>query len=106
LTATATACGRWAPALRAASQALPSAGRLVSESRDPARTAWLERTRDHTYRHVVIPHIGRVQTWTDLTSLEQDLAIFQMTFLFERDGPVLTSHSTLRFASRTELAAR
>ena len=94
----------WAAALRAASQALRPGGRLVFESREPAAKAWLEWTRDHTYRRVVLPRVGPVQTWTDLTSLEQDLVSFQKTFLFEREGMVLTSHSTLRFRSRTELA--
>ena len=47
---------------------------------------------------------GPVQTRTDPTRLEQDLVSFQTTFLFERDGTVLTSRSTLRFRRRAELA--
>jgi SAM-dependent methyltransferase len=96
--------GEWAAALRAVRQALRPAGRLVFESRDPARKAWLEWTREQTYRRVVIPGAGPVQTWTELTGAGQDLVSFQTTFVFERDGAVLTSGSTLRFRSRAELA--
>jgi SAM-dependent methyltransferase len=94
----------WAAALRAAREALRPAGRLVFESRDPARKAWLEWTRDQTYRRVAIPGTGFVQTWIDLTASGQDLVSFQGTVVFERDGTVLTSDSTLRFRSRAELA--
>jgi len=94
----------WAAALRAVCRALGPAGRLVFESRDPARKAWLEWTRDQTYRRVVVPGTGPIQTWTDLTVVKQNLVSFQTTFVFERDGAVLTSDSTLRFRSRAELA--
>ena len=94
----------WAAAVGAARQALRPAGRLVFESRDPARRAWLEWTRDQTYRRVAIPGTGFVQTWIDLAGAEEDLVSFQATFVFERDGAVLTSDSTLRFRGRAELA--
>jgi SAM-dependent methyltransferase len=94
----------WAAALGAAREALRPAGRLVVESRDPARKVWLEWTRDQTYRRVAIPGTGFVRTWTDLTAVEPDLVSFQATAVFERDGTVLTSDSTLRFRSRAELA--
>jgi SAM-dependent methyltransferase len=94
----------WAATLRAARRALRPAGRLVFESRDPARRAWLEWTREQTWRRVAVPGAGPVQTWIDLTGSGQDLVSFQATFVFERDGTTLTSHSTLRFRSRAELA--
>ena len=94
----------WAATLAAVRQALRPGGRLVFESRDPAQQAWLEWNRDQTYRRVVIPGTGPVQTWTDLTRAEGDLVSFRMTFVFEHDGAVLTSDSTLRFRSRSELA--
>jgi hypothetical protein len=65
--------------------------------------AWLEWTRDDTYRRVAVPVTGFVQTWTDVTGAEQDLVSFQTTVVFERDGTALTSDSTLRFRSRAEL---
>ena len=94
----------WAATLAAVRQALRPGGRLVFESRDPAQQAWLEWNRDQTYRRVVIPGTGPVQTWTDLTRAEGNLVSFRMTFVFEHDGAVLTSDSTLRFRSRSELA--
>lgn len=60
--------------------------------------------RRQTYRSAVISGTGPVQTWTDLTDVQQDLVSFQTTFVFECDGTVLTSHSTLRFRTRAELA--
>ena len=74
------------------------------ESRDPGKMAWLEWNRDQSYRRAVIPSAGPVETWTDLTQAEGDLVSFRITFVFERDGVVLTSNSTLRFRSRDELA--
>lgn len=94
----------WAAALRAARQALRREGRLVFESRDPARAAWREWNRDQTYRRVSIPGAGLVETWTDLTKVAGNLVSFRTTFAFGRDGAVLTSDSTLRFRGRDELA--
>lgn len=94
----------WAAALGAIRQALWPAGRLVFEARDPARKAWLEWTRDQTWRRVAVPGAGPVLTWTDLTAAGQGLVSFRTTFVFERDGATLTSRSTLRFRDRAELA--
>ena len=49
----------WAQTLAAVHAALRPGGRLVFESRDPARKAWLEWNRDHTYRRVAIPGPAR-----------------------------------------------
>ena len=94
----------WAATLEAARQALRPGGRLVFESRDPEKKAWLEWNRDQTYRRVVIPEVGAVETWTDLAGVEGSLVSFRMTFVFGSDGAVLTSESTLRFRGRDELA--
>lgn len=94
----------WATTLRAVREALRPGGRLVFESRDPARQAWLEWTRDQTHRRVLIPGTGPVETWTDLTGVEGSLVSFRMTFVFGSDGAVLASDSTLRFRGREEMA--
>jgi SAM-dependent methyltransferase len=94
----------WAATLAAVCAALRPRGRLVFESRDPARKAWLEWNRGQTYRRVVITGVGPVETWTDVTEVEGNLVSFRMTFVFGSDGAVLTSDSTLRFRSRDELA--
>lgn len=94
----------WAATLRAVCGALRPGGRLVFESRDPQEEAWLGWNRGQTYRRAVIPGIGPVETWTDLTGVEGSLVWFRMTFVFGSDGAVLTSDSTLRFRSRDGLA--
>ncbi len=94
----------WATVLCAVRQALRPGGRLVFESRDPARKAWLAWNRDQTYRSVVVPGAGPIQTWIDLTAAGEDLVSFRTTVVFASDGAVLTSDSTLRFRDRAELA--
>src|SRR5690349_11133273 len=94
----------WAAVLQAVRLALRPGGRLVFESRDPARRAWLGWNRDQTYRSVVVPGAGPIQTWLDLTGAGGGLVSFRSTFVFASDGAVLTSDSTLRFRERDELA--
>jgi SAM-dependent methyltransferase len=94
----------WAAVLEAVHDALRPGGRVVFESRDPAQQAWLGWNRGQTYRRAVIPGAGPVQAWEDLTKVEGNLVSFQTTFVFDGDGAVLTSDSTLRFRGRDELA--
>jgi SAM-dependent methyltransferase len=93
----------WAAVLHAVRQALRPEGRPVFESRDPARKAWLGWNHGQTYRSVVIPGAGPIQTWTDLTGVGGGLVSFRSTVVFASDGAVLTSDSTLRFRERAEL---
>jgi hypothetical protein len=76
----------------------------VFESRDPRKEAWLEWNRERTWRRVMVPWAGPVETWTDLVNAGDGLVSFQATFVFGSDGGVLTSRSALRFRSRGELA--
>jgi ubiquinone/menaquinone biosynthesis C-methylase UbiE len=94
----------WSAALRAIRAALRPGGRLVFESRDPARRAWLEWNRKQTYRRAVVAGAGALETWIDLTRAEGEEVSFRTTFVFGTDGAVLTSDSTLRFRGRDELA--
>jgi SAM-dependent methyltransferase len=93
----------WSQTLGAVHGALRPGGRLVFESRDPERKAWLEWNREQTQRHVVTPW-GPVTTWIDLTSAEGSLVAFRTIFVFGGDGATLTSDSVLRFRGRDELA--
>jgi SAM-dependent methyltransferase len=95
----------WAAALTAARRALRPGGRLVFETRDPAQQAWRQWAEDHSRRRLVIPGTGPVELWTELTEREGSRVSFSTTFVFENDGAVLTSHSTLRFRTRDELTA-
>lgn len=95
----------WAATLRAAYAALRPGGRLAFETRDPAAKAWLEWNRERSYQRTVIAGIGAVQTWGDVLNVSGDLVSFRSTFVFEADGAVLTSESTLCFRHRDEVIA-
>lgn len=90
----------WSAVLAAARAALRPGGRLVFETRDPARRAWLEWGRPHSDIRAVVPCIGAVQAWMDVTEVSGELVSFRSTCVFESDGAVLTSDSTLRFRGR------
>jgi SAM-dependent methyltransferase len=94
----------WMSVLVAARGALRPEGHLVFEVRDPARRAWQHWTRAASARRVVIPDVGTVETWTELRAVEPPLVSFRHTFVFEADGAMLVSDSTLRFRDRTEIA--
>ena len=95
----------WAATLRAGHAALRPGGRLAFETRDPAAKAWLEWTRDRSYKRIVVPDLGGVQSWFEVLDVSGDLVSFRGTVVFESDGAVLTSDSTLRFRHRDEVTA-
>lgn len=90
----------WDAVLAAARAALRPGGRLVFETRDPARRAWLTWGRPHSYIQAEVPGIGGVEAWGDVTEVSGEFVTFQTTYVFHSDGAVLTSDSTLRFRSR------
>jgi SAM-dependent methyltransferase len=93
----------WDAVLGAARHALRPGGRLVFETRDPARRAWLEWNRQDTYQKAPLPGIGTIEAWNDVTDARPGLVTFRSTCAFDSDGAVLTSDSTLRFRSRAEV---
>jgi ubiquinone/menaquinone biosynthesis C-methylase UbiE len=93
----------WATTLHAARGALRSGGLLAFETRDPAREAWRDWTREHTFRRLHLQGVGGVETWLDLTEVDLPFVSFRGTYVFEADGTVLTSDSTLRFRSRPDV---
>ncbi len=93
----------WAAALRAIHAALRPGGRLVFESRDPARKAWLEWTREQSHSRTTLPDGREAESWYDLTGVDGDLVSFRGTVVFG-DGETLTSDSTLRLRGYGELA--
>ena len=94
----------WAATLRGVSAALRPGGRLVFETRDPAARAWLGWTREQRFTRTEIRGVGAVQSWDELTGVSGQLVSFRSVFVFEADGTVLTSNSTLRFRERDEMA--
>jgi SAM-dependent methyltransferase len=95
----------WSATLNGIHAALRPGGYLVFETRDPARKAWLNWTRENMYRRADIPGVGVVETWPDLISAEGPYVSFRHTFVFGSDQAALTSDSTLRFRSRAEIDA-
>ena len=92
----------WMAVLGAAFAALPPGGRLVFETRDPDRQAWL--SWDGGCERADIPGVGVVEVVGKLTEVRGEYVSFRRTYRFESDGAVLTSDSTLRFRSRGSVA--
>lgn len=90
----------WSAVLAAAHAAVRPGGRLVFETRDPARRAWLTWGRPHSRVEAVVPGGGGVEAWTDVTEVSGEFVSFRTTYVFASDGAVLTSDSTLRFRGR------
>ncbi len=94
----------WMATLRACHDALRPGGRLVFEVRDPAKEAWKGWNREQSYKTIEAPGIGTVESWVELVNVQLPLVSFRHTFVFHKDGSVMTSESTLRFRTRSEIA--
>ena len=90
--------------LRACRDALSPDGRLVFEARDPAKEAWKGWNREQTYQTIEAPGIGTVESWVELVHVRLPLVTFRHIFVYQKDGRVTTSESTLRFRIRSEIA--
>ncbi|MGM0924801.1 MAG: class I SAM-dependent methyltransferase, partial [Bacillota bacterium] len=44
-----------------------------------------------------------VEGWVDVTNVQDSLVSFRWTYVFESDGAIITSDSTLRFRSLKEI---
>jgi SAM-dependent methyltransferase len=94
----------WATTLRGIGSALVPGGHLVFETRVPARRAWEGWVREATTARVVVPDVGPVESWTDLTDVSLPYVSFHDTTVLP-DGTELHSDSTLRFRERDEVEA-
>ncbi|MEV0116931.1 class I SAM-dependent methyltransferase [Streptomyces sp. NPDC050844] len=95
----------WRQTLGGAHEALRPGGRLVFETRDPARRAWEEWNREASYEVMEVPEVGAVEKWVQVIEVGGPLVTFRGTCVLVADGEVLTSHSTLRFREREEVEA-
>jgi SAM-dependent methyltransferase len=95
---------QWSATLRGVRAALRPGGRLVFETRDPARQAWLGWTRERSFTRKEIEGAGVVQSWHELAEVTGQLVSFRSFAVFEADDTVLGSDSTLRFRGRDEIA--
>jgi SAM-dependent methyltransferase len=94
----------WMATLHACHDALNPGGRLVFEVRDPAKEAWTGWTRAQTYKTIEAPGVGTVESWVELLDVRLPLVTFRHSFLFGDDDSMVTSESTLRFRSQSEIA--
>lgn len=93
----------WMATLRACHAALNLGGRLVFEVRDPAKEAWKKWNREQSYQAIEALGIGTVESWVELVRVQPPLVTFRHTFVFHKDGTVMSSESTLRFRTRSEI---
>jgi SAM-dependent methyltransferase len=93
----------WRSVLATAYDVLRPGGHLVFETRDPAREAWLEWTRDASTTVADVEGQGRVESWAEVTDVSGELVTFRSTLVFE--DATITSESTLRFRSREAVSA-
>jgi len=92
----------WRATLLGIYEALRPGGSLVFETRNPAREAWREWTRERSYEVTEIEGVGPVEHWADLIAVELPLVTWRWTFVFP-GGDVLTSDSTLSFREREQV---
>ena len=95
----------WAQTLRAIGTALRPHGYLVFETRRPERRAWEEWAADTAPVTLDVPGTGPVEHRSEVTAVDLPFVSFRDTYTFGADGAVITSHSTLRFRDREEVAA-
>lgn len=93
----------WRETLLAVRAVLRPGGRVVFETRNPKAQVWLEWNQENTYKRVDISNCGAVEGWVDVTDVQNSFVSFRWTYIFESDGAVITSDSTLRFRSREEI---
>ena len=72
----------WQAVLATAYDVLLPGGHLVFETRDPAREAWREWTREDSSTVAHTPSDGRVESWVEVTDLRDELVTFRSTLVF------------------------
>jgi SAM-dependent methyltransferase len=95
----------WHGTLDGIRDALGLGGRVVFETRDPARRAWRTWTREQSHSVTEIDGVGAVESWHDPLEVDGPLVTFKSTVVFAADGAVIESFSTLRFRDRDEVEA-
>lgn len=92
----------WAAALDGIRDALRPGGRLVFETRDPARRVWEDWRRDWAPQRVDLVGIGTIESWAEVTRVEGPFVTFAGSVTLP-DGTVIPTSSTLRFREREEI---
>jgi ubiquinone/menaquinone biosynthesis C-methylase UbiE len=95
----------WMQTLSSIYRSLKPEGHLVFEVRDPAKQAWLKWTKEQTYQQQVLPALGAIECWCDVTHVSDESVSFCYTYIFESDGSIVHSNSTLRFRQKDEIVS-
>jgi len=77
---------------------------LVFEARKPESQAWVNWNRESIYEWVDVTNYGVVEGWVEVTDVQNSWVSFRWTYVFESDGAIITSDSTLRFRSFEEIS--
>lgn len=93
----------WMSTLRVCRDSIRPSGQLVFEVRDPSKEAWKDWNREQSYQVIDVSEIGKVESWVDLLDVQLPFVTFRHTFVFQKDGAIITSDSTLRFRSKSEV---
>jgi SAM-dependent methyltransferase len=93
----------WSATLRSIRNALRPGGRLVFETRDPARRAWEDWASDDSRESLDVPDVGVVETWMEMLDVAPPIVSFRWSNRFASDGAVIVSDSTLRWRERSEV---
>jgi len=99
----------WRATLRATREALRPGGRLVLETRVPARRAWERWTREATDHVTHVEGVGDVRDWDHVVDVRDSpdglLVRFESVIVRLAEGLELPSISTLRFPTREQVEA-
>lgn len=93
----------WQSTLEAIRSCLRPGGHLAFESRRPSDRGWERWTKELTREVVNIPGEGPVESWVQVTSIENELVSFESPTIFHADGERIDSTSTLRFRTESTL---
>ncbi len=94
---------QWIETLQAIHASLKPGGRLVFETRNPVRRAWIRWTREKTETVTQVPGVGEVRSWCELLKVADPFVSFRWTYLFASNNEIVTSDSTLRFRPQSDL---
>lgn len=93
----------WLATLRAIRTCLRPGGHLVFETRRPSDRAWKRWDRELTWRVVDVDGEGPVETWEQVTKVDDEYVTFDSPTIFRSDGERINSTSTLRFRTKDAL---